>query len=342
MLKKIELLNYKSFLQSSLDLKSLTVLTGLNSSGKSSIIQAINMVFRYYLSQNQHIALSDHGSPHLLKSKYSKDNFFKIVIHADPDGKFELLVSVDADSYSFDKAVVQKTLPELQYISASRLGPQNVLSLSTESSAPEIGSKGEYIIDFIERNQNRTVYENMIKDAKETTRLWENINAWMQYISPGTVLSYKIQRDQNAAYPYYNGILPTESGFGLSYTLPIITALLMPNSARGSVLLLENPEAHLHPKGQTAIGELISLSAASGKQIIVETHSDHVIDGIRIAARQNKITYTNVAFHYFEKNNSESESTIESPELLPDGKLSFWPKGFFDQNMLNKAELLKK
>ncbi|MDR3267348.1 MAG: DUF3696 domain-containing protein [Tannerella sp.] len=43
----------------------------------------------------------------------------------------------------------------------------------------------------------------------------------------------------------------------------------------------------------------------------------------------------------FQKN-TNAPSTVETPELLPDGKLSFWPRGFFDQNMLNKAELLKK
>jgi predicted ATPase len=106
--------------------------------------------------------------------------------------------------------------------------------------------------------------------------------------------------------------------------------------------MIENPEAHIHPKGQTAIGELIALSVSSGKQVIVETHSDHLIDGIRIAAKQKNINTGNVAIHYFSRENYESETKIETPILREDGKLSFWPKGFFDQGVLNKAELLRK
>jgi predicted ATPase len=179
-----------------------------------------------------------------------------------------------------------------------------------------------------------------VRDKNGISRLWENIHAWLQYISPGTELSYDIKREQNASYPYYNGILPTETGYGLSYILPIITALLIPGSVI-KLLLLENPEAHLHPKGQTAIGELIVLAASTGKQVIVETHSDHLIDGIRIAVRKEKIKYSDVVFHYLSKEDYESETKIETPELQQDGKLSFWPKGFFDQSILNKAELLK-
>jgi predicted ATPase len=66
-----------------------------------------------------------------------------------------------------------------------------------------------------------------------------------------------------------------------------------------------------------------------------------VIDGIRIAARQKKIKNTDVVFHYIEKQDPDTAAIVETPELLEDGRLSFWPKGFFDQNMLNKAELLK-
>jgi len=75
------------------------------------------------------------------------------------------------------------------------------------------------------------------------------------------------------------------SGFGLSYTLPVITALLVGTLIPNSLVIIENPEAHLHPRGQTEIARLIALCAQVGTQIIIETHSDHLFDGIRIAAK---------------------------------------------------------
>jgi predicted ATPase len=342
MLAKIELINFKSFLKSALDLRPLTVLTGPNNSGKSSIIQAIRMVFRYYISQKQYIDLPDHVSPRLQKSKLSKDNFFNITLKTDSNEIFDLHVDINGELYAFDRRYIQRRIGEvLQYVSAARLGPQNILELNPEFKAPEIGIKAEYIIDYIDKHRNIPVNKPLIRDKNNISRLWENINAWLQYISPGTVLSYEIKREQNASYPYYDAILPTETGYGLSYTLPIITALLVPTDPGGSVVLIENPEAHLHPKGQTAIGELIALTASAGKQVVVETHSDHLIDGIRIAARNKKIQNTDTVFHYFSRGSYDSETTIESPVLKQDGKLSYWPEGFFDQSLINKAELLK-
>jgi predicted ATPase len=341
MLTKICLKNFKSFLDAAFELKPLTVLAGLNSSGKSSIVQAINMLCLCY--QKQTIALLEHAAPHMLKSRYSKDNTFAITINTDSDAAYTFQAFTTSENYTWERIGAETKLSfDIQYISASRLGPQNALPTNPEASFSEVGSKGEYVIDFIEKNRNQPISDKLIKDTKGIARLKENINAWLHYISPGTSLNYEINRLQNSAYPYYNDFVPTESGFGLSYTLPVITALLAPSPKKDTVLLLENPEAHLHPQGQTAMGELIALCAASGKQIIVETHSDHIIDGIRIAVRRKQIKNTDVVFHYISKECQDAPSTVETPELLPDGKLSFWPRGFFDQNMLNKAELLKK
>jgi predicted ATPase len=342
-LRKIELENFKSFLKESLCLKPLTVLTGLNSSGKSTVIQAVNMIFRYYVTQKQNIAIKDHASPHLLRSKYSKEDFYKIRIETAFSDVLKLHVFVNSEKYSFDKTAAQINLPVIQYISASRQGPENMMRINPEVSTSYMDDRGEFVFDFIEKNRNAVIHDVLIRDEKKMKQFFYNLNAWLQYISPGTVLDYTIQPSQSVVYPDYNGFLPSESGFGLSYILPVIAAILAPvQENSGIVILLENPEAHLHPQGQTAMGELAALAASSGKQIIVETHSDHFIDGIRIAARQKKIKHTDVIFHYITKESPEKPAAVETPELLEDGKLSFWPKGFFDQNMRNKAELIKK
>ncbi|WP_180834594.1 AAA family ATPase, partial [Vibrio parahaemolyticus] len=65
--------------------------------------------------------------------------------------------------------------------------------------------------------------------------------------------------------------------------LPIVLALLV--TKPGGLVIIENPEAHLHPKGQSYLGRLIQRTAEAGVQVIIETHSDHLLNGIRVAAR---------------------------------------------------------
>ncbi len=103
---------------------------------------------------------------------------------------------------------------------------------------------------------------------------------------------------------------------------------------------MENPEAHLHPKGQTELARLICLAVEAGAQAVVETHSDHLFDGIRIYAKQHHGFAQKVSTHWFELDN-EKLTTVESPKLFDDGSLSQWPNGMFDQFGINAGELLK-
>jgi predicted ATPase len=124
---------------------------------------------------------------------------------------------------------------------------------------------------------------------------------------------------------------PTNVGFGVSYTLPIVLAIL---AARpGDLLLLEAPEAHLHPRGQVKIGELMALAAEAGVQIIVETHSDHVLNGVRIAVHQRVIQPDNTAFFYFQWDTKRADGATSVRRLTVDskGRMEDWPPGFFDE-----------
>jgi predicted ATPase len=340
MLTELELTNFKSFLRTKMDIKPLTVLAGLNSSGKSSVIQAISMILSYYT--NHDISSPDHVSPRLLKSKSSKESYFNLRIQTDYSGMLDLRVIVEGENFSFKGTASPEIVPWFYYLSASRLGPQNVLVLNPEFKKVEIGTKGEYIIDYIEKTQNSPIDNRLILDKNESPRLRENINAWLQYISPGVILDFEIKRDLNASYPNYNKILPTETGFGLSYTLPLITALLVPVEEKESVLLLENPEGHLHPKGQAAMGELIALVASAGKQVVCETHSDHVINSIRVAVKEKKLKKEDVTILFFDKIQSDTEphTRVIPIKIDKNGTLSDYPDNFLDQWSNQLAKLI--
>jgi len=126
-----------------------------------------------------------------------------------------------------------------------------------------------------------------------------------------------------------NRYRPTNVGFGLTYVLPVVIACLA--SRPGGIVLIENPEAHLHPQGQTAMATLTCASAATGAQVIVETHSDHVLNGVRLAVKRGIIDAEEVMLHFFRREVEGASIKIETPVLRSDGMVSQWPEGFFDE-----------
>jgi len=168
----------------------------------------------------------------------------------------------------------------------------------------------------------------------------DQVSGWLQQLSPGVRLDANALKgtDEVLLEFRYMGksrearsdtYRPTNVGFGLTYNLPIVVACLA--APPGALLLLENPEAHLHPRGQAALGELISKCANDGVQIIVETHSDHLLNSIRLAVKRKTIDESKVVLHFFQRSIETGEAFVQSPALFDNGRLSNWPEGFFDQ-----------
>ncbi len=96
----------------------------------------------------------------------------------------------------------------------------------------------------------------------------------------------------------------------------------------GDLLIVENPEAHLHPGGQSKLGRFLARIAGSGAQVIVETHSDHVLNGVRLAVAEEEVLRPeDGVVHYF----GEEEAGSVPIAFSARGELSEWPSGFFDQ-----------
>jgi predicted ATPase len=217
-----------------------------------------------------------------------------------------------------------------------------------------LGAHGEFTPDYLasqgdrlevsERRRCRTsisgVRSELIGRIVGTPRLGDQVSGWMQELSPGVrisasrlgatdLVSLRFQYASTEIGRDSKFRRPANVGFGLTYSLPIVTALLA--SPPGTLLLLENPEAHLHPRAQAALGTLIARVAADGVQVLVETHSDHVLNGIRLAVKSGLINSKDCQLCNFVRETETATSYIEAPVILPNGELSTWPDGFFDE-----------
>lgn len=323
---------FKSFKEQEVELGRLTLLTGVNSSGKSSIIQGIRMLNRVVLKQWPLIA--GYGECDELKNQSSQ---WPMRIKGTTEAGKIVEVVFNAPSIAPDLKTDLKAADfELTYISASRFGPQNLLPINTTDS---IGELGENVLKSIEIHQDDIVPEIMRHPDSEGDTLYFNLRAWLSSIAPGTKFTHEIIRAADVSYMKFNNFRASNVGFGLSYALPVIASVLVASLKKNQVVIIENPEAHLHPRGQTEIASLICRAVQAGVQVVVETHSDHLFDGIRLYAKNNPGFSPLVKIHWCELN-KEQNTKIESPKLMGNGKLSFWPKGLFDQFEINADALI--
>ena len=126
-------------------------------------------------------------------------------------------------------------------------------------------------------------------------------------------------------------IKPKNVGFGLTYALPVVTAIL--KSKPNDLLIIENPESHLHPAGQAMVGKLCCLAASGGVQIIIESHSDHFLNGIRVGVKEKLLSHEKVRLFFLERpfDQNTHSSIVQNPSIDEQGRLDYWPEGFFDE-----------
>ena len=175
----------------------------------------------------------------------------------------------------------------------------------------------------------------------------DQVEAWIGEISPGVRIKLETDLEMDLVSLRYqfrlqdglsNAYRATNVGFGLTYTLPIVVAALA--ASPDSLLLIENPEAHLHPQGQSRIGDLLARVASCGVQVVIETHSDHVLNGIRLAVHAGNLRPDEMMLYFFRLDEQDGHSEVISPRIDSDGRIEPWPTGFFDQAEKDLLELL--
>jgi predicted ATPase len=257
------------------------------------------------------------------------------------------------------------------YINAERLGPRVANSLPPDDLhlSGIVGKYGEYTTAVLARAANRPFdidgwpkplsighfqppqiaidlatgpmsldhldLEQKINESEG--RLDLLCNAMLGWIIPGASFKANENAQTDSATLEYirdpnqtkTSVRSTHTGFGFTYTLPIIAAAL--SLSKNGLLLIENPEAHLHPFSQSRIGAFLAMIAATGRQIFIETHSDHVVNGIRLAIHKELIAHDNVFINFFQRQITDEKPPIIQIRPDKNGRLDQWPSGFLDQ-----------
>ncbi|MGH2493201.1 MAG: DUF3696 domain-containing protein [Ktedonobacteraceae bacterium] len=367
MLRSVRLQNYKCFEEQSLRFKSLTLLSGLNGTGKSSVLQSL-LLLRQSFQQNllQTTGLALNGD--LIHIGTAKDALFegakedmitfeltlgdkttKRTWRFDYDRETDVLGLVPREPaisdfiYSPDNIYRSNLFDSnFQYLQAERIGPRRFFETSDfiVRQRRQLGSSGEYTAQFLATFGKEKLANSILgHPVGVSLALQDQVEAWLGEVSPGThiTLSPNIITDTISLQYYFvagNQVRSADYraanvGFGITYILPILVAVLSSNP--GSLLLIENPEAHLHPHGQVKMGELLALAASCGVQVVIETHSDHVLNGIRLAVHGGKLSPDDVQLHYFQRDPQNGQAHVTSPHIDKNGRIDQWPDGFFDE-----------
>ncbi|MEQ8996608.1 MAG: DUF3696 domain-containing protein [Coleofasciculus sp. B1-GNL1-01] len=366
MIRQLHLINFKPFSNQRLEFRPLTLLSGLNSTGKSSVLQSLLLLRQSYqqgllpekgLALNGDLVCIGTGQDALFEGAGKEPIEFNLVLDNNKNGIWRFNYDREVEVLNLDSEPVKKEVYDsslfhenFHYLQAERIGSRPFFEMSDFQvrQLGKLGTRGEYTSHFLFLNGRKEIPNRKLSHPKVNTKgqtgkkgeksldLIDQVEAWMGEVSPGTRLKIdpKLDVDLMISQYFYGDSNPyraTNVGFGITYTLPIIVAVL--SSPPGTLILLENPEAHLHPKGQSKMGELLALAASCGVQVVIETHSDHVLNGIRLAVHGGKLKPNNVQLHYFDRKEKDRQIYTEviSPRIDRNGRIDYWPDGFFDE-----------
>lgn len=360
MIKKLQLKNFKCFGMLEIDLKNVNVFTGVNGMGKSTVIQSLLLLRQSLQVNNKGLSLNAKyinlgNSQDVVYDKANDDEIeINYVAGDDTEHRNRFLFEQDTDFLACVNEIIdceKLTDNRFVYISAYRIQPLERYRVIDEKELKnhDFGNNGEFALQYLNVYGNTNVKNThvIIEDGRGEA-LINQTRMWMDRVSPGVSPQIKVMmenRSSELSFDFIEGKERTNSyksinvGFGITYVLPVVVALL--TAEQGDLVIIENPEAHIHPAGQRMLGELIARAGAGGVQVLVETHSEHIVNGIRICVKEKQIEKNDVQVAFFYKDEDDGyKHTYTSLKINEDGKMNRWPKGFFDEWEKALIELL--
>lgn len=336
MIQQITINSFKGIESETLDIKPLTLLTGLNSTGKSTCFQAILTALYYNVGKNANIMLSSFDLS-FGTNRNRNVNAKTVSIEV----KFDEKKYLKTDIYDEDSAVSDKNddidLEEsIYYLSANRLA----YSQDMEAVSPKfkVGIQGEYIFGTFESEKSDRLDSDLLKDKNSET-LSAQLNWWLTYILG---IKFEMQTEKitsNRVKVIYKSndlpnLAPQQLGVGVSYLAKVLIMCL--RAEKGDSLMIENPEIHLHPAAQSRLGEFFVFIANAGIQLLIETHCENLITKVQYEVYKNHFKNTDAVLYY----KGGVTDSFQRLDFLTSGKFNRnFPEGFFDATLDEMLEM---
>lgn len=360
MIESVSLLNFKCFAEKKdVRLSRISILYGHNGRGKSSLSQALLLIGQSMKERNdleQLVIVGDQvklDSFNDIKSVDTETDEIKFWIDTDKEkvevgflpypgkpqlgqlstlffngeDRFDVQTTHSSETdegqkvaFSTSDITVFQLLKGVTYISAGRLGPLNDMVRNDSLPPNKIGTKGESLLNALSHQSPEFIdYVGQCLSKVLT-------GAAIKILDPKATRLELMLNSRDGDQFFH----PINVGFGYSYVLPVIVGTLL--AEKGSILIIENPEAHLHPGAQSRIMEfLIEQALEKDLQLIIETHSDHVVNGMRISMKKGFLKPSDSIIQHFSYI-SENVSPVITP-ITSDafGNLSDYPDDFLDE-----------
>jgi predicted ATPase len=230
------------------------------------------------------------------------------------------------------------------FVNIKYLGPLRTLksyfSFEDATSLYDVGKHGENTVYVYHAKKYSEIYwMDPASESQETQRkhstVEEAVTYWLRYFGAAyTVkttdnpngIDIKFQQSADAPFCGFANL-----GVGVTQIFPIVVSGLL--AEPGDILIIDEPEVHLHPRMQTRLADFLISMALSGRQCLIETHSEYIIEQIRYriaSAPSEKHLENQVKIYFSEKTNGVSN--FKDIKINKYAKLSEWPKGFFDES----------
>ena len=353
MIKVIKLKNFKPFADCEIPLSPLTLLMGENGAGKSSVFQSI-LVLKQSADTgamaNGEIALNGvlcelgTGRDALHQGAEIEEIAFELVMNDNEVvAKVGYAGDLDALPVEISDADISAIADmQLTYLQAERVGPR-LINPHVRAAAlkRQMGSKGEGSFAVLSQFRDKTLEENDPRVSQiETKSVGDAFQYYIAKISKNARVDFSDYGDVDGIGVRYtfsaagavpgDPIRPTNVGFGISYVAPIVVACLV--AEPGDVLMIENPEAHLHTSSQRSVMHLLALTAAAGVQVLVETHSRELYHWLRNQTLSGGVPVGLSQITYIESDRtSGSVKSICHTNRPGIDNLTNWPSSFAEE-----------
>ncbi len=239
--------------------------------------------------------------------------------------------------------IVQFFTSKIRFLGPLRAYPQAAQKFAPSSELDDIGAKGEYAAAVYEANQNAGIrWYNPFSSKIERSTLKIALNTWVSYLGVANEINIQMAGQSGASWQVvhiegHKALPLTAVGVGVSQVLPILVMGLL--SPGNTLLLVEQPELHLHPRVQARLGDFFMGLAQCGKQCLIETHSENLISQLRYHIVQAGGQEKSDCLIYFVDQDEQGAAKFNPIEISADSNILNWPDGFFDETMLQEDRI---